>query len=50
MQRGIAEGRAEARKVLLADLVQRSLEGINLNSHEWSDGMPVPERNSWLTK
>ena len=27
-----------------------SPEGINLNSHEWSDGAPVPERNSWSAK
>ena len=27
-----------------------SPEGINLNSHGWSDGTLVPERNPWLTK
>ena len=24
--------------------------GINLNSHGWSEGRPVPDRNPWLTK
>ena len=31
-------------------LWQRSPEGINLNSHGWSDGTPVPERNPWLAR
>ena len=31
-------------------LWQRSPERINLNSHGWSDGTPVPERNPWLAR